>query len=97
VARAVVLPKRFTILLFLLGLSAALIAAGYVTELSVMLLEELTGQASSFDATASLGMILVAGVLVLIMAKSARSITALLAGFVVGCLVRFVLMLPVGM
>ncbi len=95
-ARSITLPKRFSLILFFLGLSAALISAGYVTDLTVMLLEGLTGKAGSIDGTASLWAIIIAAVVVILMAKSARSIVALLAGYVVGCFILFMITLPGG-
>lgn len=93
-AKAVMLPKRFTIILFSIGLAAALVAVDYVSELVVSLMDGLSGQAGSIDGTASIGAIIAAVAVIAIMAKSQRAVIALLAGFVAGCLIRFLLMLP---
>lgn len=95
-ARAVVLPKRFPILFFSLGLAAALIGAGAIIELCVVLLTNLSGSADAVNEAVSLGAIVAAGVALIILAKGQKSIIALLAGFIVGCLVQFVIALPLG-
>lgn len=95
-ARAIVLPKTLSIVLFFLGLAAALVAVDYVSEFVIIVMDSLTGQAGSIDAGASIWAIIIAAVVVVFMAKSQRAIIALLAGFIAGCLLRFVIMLPSG-
>jgi len=91
-AKAVVLPKPFTILLFFLGLAIALAAVDHVLAIVAALVDQLTGRVDSMDPTASIWGIIAAIVLVIILSKSAKSISTFLGGFVAGCLLRFLLM-----
>ena len=91
-AKAVVLPKPFTILLFFLGLAIALAAVDHVLAIVATLMDQLTGRVDALDPAASIWGIIAAVVLVIILSKSARSITTFLGGFVAGCLLRFLLM-----
>lgn len=92
-AKAVVLPKPFTILLFFLGLAIALAAVDHVIAIVATLVDQLTGRVDAIDATASIWGIIAAVVLVIVLSKSARSISTFLGGFVAGCLLRFLLMI----
>lgn len=92
-AKAVVLPKPFTILLFFLGLAVALVAVDHVLAIVATLVDQLTGRVDSIDATTSIWGIIGAAVLVIILSKSAKSISAFLGGFVAGCLLRFLLLI----
>lgn len=94
VAKAILVPKRFTILFFFLGLAAALIGGAAIIDMGVIMLTELTGRAESVDPAASLFAIISALGLLIIMARSQQAIIALLAGFIVGCLVQFLILLP---
>lgn len=92
VAKALIIPKRFTILLFLIGLSAALIAADYLIEMVVMLMGSATGEVGALTAEVSLGMIIVGAIIALVVAKSGRAISAILLGFVAGSILKFLLL-----
>lgn len=91
-AKAVVLPKPLTLLLFCLGLAVALVAVDHVLAIVASLMGQLTGRVDSIDATASIWGIIAAVVLVIVLSKSARSISTFLGGFVAGCLLRFLIM-----